>query len=114
MKIVANYQHKQLASDGWQKLRLVEQMAHIGSEVERAIRWREKGNREYSQMAFVRALELLDLTLYSVKSGPQLREVARVREALVDSFVGDNQYQSSDLLWRHYFDPFTYASRIAT
>lgn len=108
-----NYQHRQLADGRWQKLRLVEQLAHVGSEVERAIRWREKGNHEYSQMAFVRALELLDLTLDVLKDGVKLKEVSRVREVLVDSFVGDNRYKSSDLLWRHYFDPFTYAARIS-
>lgn len=108
-----NYQHKHLASGAWKKLRLVEQFAHVGSEVERAINWREKGNREYSQMAFERALELLDLTLNSVKSSVTLKEVARLREALVDSFAGENQYGSSDLLWRHYFNAFTYAARVS-
>ena len=36
------YQHKNLAKGKWFKLSFFEQMAHIGSEVERAILWRKK------------------------------------------------------------------------
>jgi len=50
------YQHKNLASGGWQKLSFFEQMANIGSEVERTIKWKNKGNAEYSRLAFGRAL----------------------------------------------------------
>jgi hypothetical protein len=39
----------------WQKLNFFEQMANIGSEVERAILWREK-DKEYSKLAIYRAL----------------------------------------------------------
>lgn len=54
-----NYQHKQLASGDWEKLRFVEQMAHARSEVARAISWRQKQNIPYSRNAFYRALEVL-------------------------------------------------------
>ena len=37
-------QHEGLASGGWEKLSLCEQMANIGSEVSRALNWRKKGN----------------------------------------------------------------------
>ena len=40
------YQHKNLASGHWHELSLIEQMANIGSEVERAIKWRNKGKEE--------------------------------------------------------------------
>jgi len=70
----------------------LKQMANIGSEVERA-------------------LELTDLTLESVSGFPRLKELARMREALVDSFCGSNQFKSSDELWRKYFLNFTYAAR---
>ena len=89
----------------------VEQMANIGSEVERALNWRAKRNDDYSRKAFERALELTDLTLESVSGFPRLKEIARMREALVDSFFGSNQFKSSDELWRKYFLKFTYAAR---
>jgi hypothetical protein len=58
-----SYQHKNLAAGRWHQLSFLEQMANIGSEVERALNWRRKNNPTYSQRAFERALELIDLTL---------------------------------------------------
>lgn len=107
------YQHKQLAGGRWQKLSLVEQMANIGSEVERTIKWKKKGNKEYSNLAFERALELLDLTIADPKNKNRLKEITRVREALVDYFVFDNSYHSSDKQWQKYFYSFNFAARVA-
>jgi hypothetical protein len=105
-------QHKNLASGGWQKLSFFEQMANIGSEVERTIKWKNKGNAEYSQMAFDRALELLDLTVSMEKNKSHLKELLRAREALADYFVFDNDYQSTDKSWQNYFYAFNFAARI--
>lgn len=108
-----NYQHKSLASGRWFKMTFFEQMANIGSEVERTILWREK-NKEYSQKAFERALELVDLTISDDKNKnkSKLKELTRMREALADYFTFENQYQSSDKSWRNYFYGFNYAARI--
>ena len=106
-----NYQHKNLAEGGWSQLSFVEQMANIGSEVERAISWRIKKNTDYAQKAFERALELIDLTLDGDTNYAHLKEIARMREAIVDYFAGVNQFMPSDSSWRNYFLPFTYASR---
>jgi len=105
------YQHKDLAAGRWQQMSFVEQMANIGSEVERALNWRTKNNQDYSQKAFERALELIDLTLDSVTTRSRLKEVARLREALVDFFAGSNQFGSTDILWKKYFLPFAFAAR---
>lgn len=106
-----SYQHKELAAGRWRKFSFLEQMANIGSEVERALNWRAKDNSAYSQQAFERALELLDLTLGSGWKLPRLKEVARAREALVDYFAGENRFSSSDESWRKYFFAFLYAAR---
>ncbi len=106
-----SYQHKDLAAGRWGQLTFLEQMANIGSEVERALNWRAKNRPDYCQRAFERALELMDLTLTSVKGSTRLRELARVREAMVDYFAGENAYASTDDSWRKYFLPFTYAAR---
>ena len=107
-----SYQHKELASGRWKELSLAEQMANIGSEVGRAMRWRRKGNTEFAQRAAVRALELLDLSLDAGHSYSQLKELARVREAVVDYLFGSNEFASSEALWRSYFDHFNYAARV--
>lgn len=90
---------------------LIEQMANIGSEVERALNWRVKNNPRFSEKAFERALELIDLTLDSAVGFARLKELARVREALVDYFYGTNEYQSTEESWRKYFRHFTFAVR---
>lgn len=108
------YQHKNLAAGRWQKLTFFEQMANVGSEVERAIKWKNKGNAGYSRMAFERALELLDLTIDNKKSGSQLKELARVRETLADYFVFENSYNSTDKSWQNYFYSFNFAARASS
>jgi len=107
-----SYQHKKLAAGRWKKLSFFEQMANIGSEVERAIIWKNKQNDSYSQKAVERALELLFLTIADIKNRKRLKELTRLREALVDYFYCDNQYCSTDRLWQKYFYGFNYALKI--
>ena len=107
-----SYQHKDLAAGRWNSLSFFEQMANIGSEVERAIKWREKGNAEYGQMAIERALELLDLTIADKKNIGRLRELTRLRETLVDYFAFDNTYQSTNKSFQNYFYAFNFAASI--
>ncbi len=104
-------QHKELAAGRWERLSFIEQMANIGSEVDRALNWKAKQNPDHSRRAFERALELIDLTLDSVKGMARLKELARAREAMVDFFAGSNQFNSTEQSWRKYFLPFAYAAR---
>ncbi len=106
-----NHRHRELAAGRWKDLSLSEQMANIGSEVSRALGWQKKGNQDYCMMAASRALELLDLSLDCSESLPRLKELARLREAVVDYFYGSNRFSSSETLWRKYFDHFNYAAR---
>lgn len=106
-----NYQHPQLVAGRWFQLSFFEQMANIGSEVERTILWKERGNKKYSNKAFERALELLDLTIANKKNKLRLKELTRLREVLADFFIFDNEFSSSDKLWRNYFYPFNWAVR---
>jgi len=106
-----NLQHKELAAGRWAQMPLCEQMANIGSEVSRALNWQNKDNREYCLKAAARALELLDMSLDAARTYPQLKELARVREAVVDYFYGTNQYASCERSWRRYFDHFSYLVR---
>ena len=106
-----SYQHKELAAGRWRQLSLVEQMANIGSEVERALNWRAKKNADHTQKAFERAIELIDLTLENAGSFARFKEIASMREAIVDYFFGSNQFKSTENSWRKYFSHFTYAAR---
>lgn len=102
-------QHQQLANGQWQTLTFLEQMANIGSEVERTINWKNKNNIEYSVMAANRALELIDLSLNCAASLPKLKELARLRELFVDSFYESNSFQSTQSMWQNYFQSFAVA-----
>ena len=104
-------QHRELAAGRWFQFSLVEQMANTGSEVERALNWQQRGSAEHSTRAIERALELLDLTIADARNRGRLKELTRVREALVDYFYADNGYGSSPANWRTYFNAFAVAAR---
>lgn len=108
-----NYQHQQLAAGRWKELSFFEQMANIGSEVERTIQWKKNNNEDYSQKAFERALELLDLTIADGKNKRRLRELLRVRETLADYFAFENLYKSTNKAWQKYFLAFGVAARMS-
>jgi hypothetical protein len=105
------YQHRELAEGKWNQLIFAEQMANVGSEVERTISWKKKGRTDFSGRAFERALELLDLTIADNKNRKRLKELLRVRELLADFFVFDNIYQSTSESWQRYFNCFLFAVR---
>jgi len=107
------YQHKQLAESGWAKLSFFEQMANIGSEVIRAIKWRDKGRDDYASAASDRALELLYLTIDDPSNRHRLRELCRLYETLADYLYGDNQYCGDPEKISNYFLAFNYAARLS-
>ena len=106
------YQHKQLAEGGWVKLTFFEQMANVGSEVIRAIKWREKGHADIASLASDRALELLYLTTDNPRNHHRLRELTRLYECLVDYLYYDNIYSTDPDKLRNYFLAFNYAARL--
>lgn len=106
-------QHRNQTPGSWAKLSLQQQLANVGMDTFRAISWRERGNEEYATSAFYRAIELLDLTLSQPYSFAALRELARLREVLIDYFIGANSYASSKKSWQSYFGAFIYAASIA-
>jgi hypothetical protein len=106
-----SHQHKELAAGRWNQLSFAEQMANIGSEIERTISWKKKRRPEIGMRAFERALELIDLTVVDPKNRTRLRELLRVREAVSDHFYFDNFYQTTPESWQRYFGSFLIAAR---
>lgn len=96
-------QHKKLSKGLWKSKPFLEQMANIGSEVNRAIKWRNKDNEEYAELAFVRSLELFDLSKESKLTYPKYKELLRMREIWVDYFKYDNVYNSNEKDINKYF-----------
>jgi hypothetical protein len=109
-----NIQHKKQAEGDWIKKSFLEQMANIGSEVYRAINWKRKNNKEYAQMAFIRSLELFDLSKQAKLTPSQYRELTRMREVWVDYFEYDNGYNSTGEDINKYFTYLTVAFKNIT
>ena len=59
-------------------------------------------------------MELLDLTITDSKNKKGTRkELVRVREALKDYFIYDNEYGFTSQFWQRYFYDFACAAAIA-
>ena len=108
-----DFYHKHLSSGKWEELSFAKQMANIGSEVERSIKWKNKNKPERSQLAFFRALELMDFTIADKNNIHRLGELCRTREVLVDFFFADNQYKSTDIAWQKYFRAFNWMANLS-
>ena len=106
--------HKGLTLEKWCKSSLNEQLANVGCDVSRAIKGRNSGDLEFSQQSFLRALELLSLTILDPKHKGKgsLKELLRVREALIDYFMFYNDYKTDDVFWDNYFLNFNYMHAI--
>ena len=100
------------AAERWGQMALVEQMAHVGSEVERAIRAHESGNLARWENALARALELFDLTVTVQRwRGPRRREILRAREEFCRLFFDAEVPPGSARGLRSYFLAFAVAAR---
>lgn len=105
------FQHKSLAAGRWQQLSLAEQLGNIGSEVNRALKWKNK-DPKLCEGALLRALELLDLTIQDLRWRKRLKELIRVREVFCDAVLGGRKYRSSMADLNRYFFQFACAARV--
>lgn len=103
--------HRDLTREKWQSMDFLMQMANVGTEIGRTINWKLK-DEEKSDSAFERGLELLDLTIDDSKNRSHLSELCRLKEVLVDYFVYDNAYGSTDEKWNSYFYGFSHAAAV--
>lgn len=102
--------HKDLAKGRWQSLSTIEQMANIGSEVERTINWKQKSKKD-AEHAFIRAVELINLTMNDPKNKNGIKEIARVKELFSDWYLGGVLYDTTKEGWQDYFLQFAVAAR---
>lgn len=103
-------QHKKLAEGMWFKLSLTEQMGNIGSELSRALHWRNKNERLF-RGAIERAFELLDLTIQDRRWRKRLKEITMAREFLCDAILDGKEYGSKLEDIERYFFHFAVFAR---
>jgi hypothetical protein len=103
--------HTTLTPERWMRFSFAEQMANVGSEIFRAMRWRGEDEKLF-RTSVDRTVELLDLTIEvsSGAGGARIRELTRLREGLVDYLLYDNVFASSDRSWESYFGAFDLAA----
>lgn len=103
--------HQNLASGRWHKLSLAEQLANIGSELHRAMRFKEKSDKENQLKSAERVLELIDLTISDLRWQSRVGEITRLKEVICDLFSGDNIYRVKPRDLEEYFLFFAIKAR---
>ena len=107
--------HVGLAAGRWTSLSLVEQLANVGSEVDRAINAHEAGRVDRRDAAVNRGLELFDLTAADQRwRGSRRREVLRAREEFCALFWSEHEQPGAAASLSRYFLHFAVAARRAS
>lgn len=101
--------HPEYADGKWNELTLEEQLANVGSDVIRCIKWQSR-NPDIAQRAAERALELLQFTKADPKNRSRLRELCRLYEVLVNDLYGYDDYKPNLPALERYFLGYTYAA----
>lgn len=81
----------------WAEMPFIAQMANIGSEVGRTLKWKRKCNANMARSAFVRAIDLFDLTIavgrmkepFSSRDS-MLKEVIRARDQFCEEYLSED------------------------
>ena len=95
----------------WSKFTLFEQIAHIGSEVERARICKEKNDFQMQKRAIERAFDLIDVSLQDVRWRKRLKEFCRLREFLADHYTETQEYEVSLKDLEDYCNQFAFILR---
>ena len=96
--------HQDLAAGRWFTFSIAAQLGNVGSEYERALRWKRQGDNDRFEHAFARMLELVDLTIADPRwKNHRLKELTRLREVICDELDSNASefVHQSDL--RQYF-----------
>jgi hypothetical protein len=104
--------HVGLAAGRWAGLSLAEQLANVGSEVDRAVAAWQAQRTDRFDRALARALELFDLTTADPRwQGPRRREILRAREEFCRLFFDVGQSPSAVGTLKEYFLRFAFLAR---
>ena|SRR5687767_13753331 len=96
--------HPDLAAGRWFTFSLAAQLGNVGSEYERALRWKERGDEVRFEHAFARLLELVDLTIADPRwKNHRLKELTRLREVICDELCNETREFNSPNDLREYF-----------
>ena len=101
-----NYIHSAKAHQDWLTQPIEYQMANIGSEVSRSLKWQTK-NPARAAKAIDRALELFDFTVEAnLHNHARLTEILKARDEFCDYFFNANSYHTNPATMQKYYDGF--------
>ena len=90
----------------WFEMPVWMQISNIGSEVERAIRCKNRGDNQKAGNFCRKAIDFWHLTQEDPKNKHRIGEFECAIEELQDYFLGENNYQTNDEVLRRYYDAF--------
>lgn len=92
--------------DKWFEMPVEMQVSNIGSEVNRAINWKNKGNDKRKEGFCLKAIDYLSLCIEDPKNKHRIQEFLFCIRELQDYFLGVNYYSTTDEMLRKYYDAF--------
>ena len=90
----------------WFSMPIGIQISNIGSEVNRAIRWKNRNDRRKAENFCKKAIEFLEITKKDPKNIYRIQELDAAIEELRDYFMGENIYRTTDEVLKKYYDAF--------
>lgn len=90
----------------WFEMPVSMQISNVGSEVSRAINWKNRGNEKRKVGFCNKAIEFLLLSIEDPKNIHRIGELSFCIEELRDYFLGDNLYNTTDEMLHKYYDAF--------
>lgn len=88
----------------WNSMSYGQQLGNIGSEVIRALRY--KNNEEKSKTFLNKALELLERTQADPKNINRIPELNTAKEELIDYFIEENSYNTTEENLIKFYDQY--------
>jgi len=90
----------------WYDMSVGEQISNIGSEVGRAIRYKNKGDEQKAAYFCNKAIEFFEIVKQDPKNKYRQGEFSFCIEELKDYFLGENYYGTTDEMLKKYYDAF--------
>lgn len=90
----------------WFAMSIGDQISNVGSEVHRAIRWKNRGDEQKRNSFCLKAIEFLELMKKDPKNQYRKGELDCCINELQDYLMGENVYNTTEEQLAKYYDAF--------
>jgi hypothetical protein len=102
-----------ISRERWFSFPIEMRMGHIGSEITRVLSSRKNNDKEKEKAAYLRAIEMLELTLLDASIGNGRKEIEILKEVLEDMQNKEPKLEIDPILLQNYFAPFAFLYAIS-